>query len=120
MSLISDALADTVRDSVESAEATREDWERAIDQVFDTEDDTATPVEPGKYGWIDFDHMENDDDPERYYIEIFSTNDRGQYEDEVAVICHRTVGGKYPLDGEVANAKRENAQKIVDALNAVR
>lgn len=75
---------------------------------------------PGDYGWIDFAHMESDDDPERFYIEIFSTNDEGFYEDEIAVICHRLVGGKYPLDGEVANDKRANAQRIVDALNSTR
>lgn len=75
---------------------------------------------PGKYGWIDFAHMEQDEDPERFYIEIFSTDDEGHYEDEIAVICHRLVGGKYPLDGDVAGGKRKNAQRIVDALNAER
>ena len=72
-----------------------------------------------RYGWIDFAHMEQDDDPERFYIEIYSTDDAGYYEDEVAVICHRLVGGKYPLDGDVAAQKRANAQMIVDALNTV-
>lgn len=76
------------------------------------------PPAAGQYGWIDFSHMENDPDPERFYIEIYSTDDEGHYDDEVAVIVHRTDGGVYPLNGEVAKEKRETAQKIVDALNA--
>ncbi len=35
MSLHTDALADLVRQSVEDSDATREDWHRALDQVFD-------------------------------------------------------------------------------------
>ncbi len=77
------------------------------------------PTKTGdKYGWIDFAHMESDEDPERFYIEIYSINEDGDYEDEIAVICHRLVGGRFPLDGDVANEKRERAQRIVDSLNA--
>jgi hypothetical protein len=70
-----------------------------------------------KFGWIDFDHMDSDEDPERFYIEIFSLDGDGYYGEEIAVICHRLVGGKYPLDGSVANEKRAHAQRIVDLLN---
>lgn len=97
---------------------TTPDWAQSVVDVWNSNQETPTGVEPGQYGWIDFEHMETDEDPERFYIEIFSTDQNGRYEEEIAVICHRTVGGKFPLDGDVANGKREQAQRIVDALNA--
>lgn len=38
MSILVDILADQVRDSVEDVEATREDWEKALQQVFGSEE----------------------------------------------------------------------------------
>ena len=72
----------------------------------------------GTCTWNDFEaepEMTGDGsgDPEMHYITI-----RGEDGEEIAVIAHRLVGGKYPLDGEVAERKRHNAQVIVDALNA--
>ncbi len=93
---------------------------RSITDVWNANKETSTGVEPGQYGWIDFAHMESDENPERFYIEIFSTDENGEYGEEVAVICHRLVGGRFPLDGDVANSKRERAQHIVDTLNASR
>ena len=53
------------------------------------------------------------------YIDDKIAEEDGYYiPDEIAVIVHRTCGGKYPLDGDLANQKRANAQMIVDALNA--
>ncbi len=42
MSIIVDTLADQVRDSVSDADASREDWERALDQVFPREERDAS------------------------------------------------------------------------------
>lgn len=57
-------------------------------------------------------------DPDKYYIIIAAVDVRdGSQDDEWACICHRTCGGKYPLDGPLANEKRERAQFIVDSLN---
>lgn len=42
MGLLKDALADQVRDSIADAEATREDWEGALDQVFPREERDAS------------------------------------------------------------------------------
>lgn len=65
------------------------------------------------WGWAAETDLDNDDDREGvYYLTI------GDDEDELAIIVHRTVGGKYPLDGDVANSKVVRAQRIVDALNA--
>lgn len=46
MSLLVDTLADTIRDSIGDADATRDDWERAVRQAFGPDDDTA-PVLTG-------------------------------------------------------------------------
>jgi len=65
-----------------------------------------------QYAWWDFE--QGDNTPEDYfYITIINPDG-----DEIATIVHRTVGGMFPLDGDVANEKRKNAQKIVDLLNA--
>lgn len=52
-------------------------------------------------------------------IGLYETDEGGgEYmAEEVASIIHRTVGGKYPLDGPEAEKRVENARKIVRALN---
>ena len=53
-------------------------------------------------------------------ISLYETNSEGEAIselEEIATIIHRTVGGKYPLDGETANIKVQRAQQIVSALN---
>lgn len=71
----------------------------------------------GEFLWFDFEaepDMTGDGsgDPDTYYLTIAWPDG-----EELAVICHRTVGGKWPIDGELADSKRRNAQMIVDALN---
>lgn len=64
-------------------------------------------------GWEAETDLGNDDDRENvYFITIWGPDD-----EEVAVIIHRTYVNKYPLDGEIARSKEQNAQMIVDALN---
>lgn len=68
--------------------------------------------------WIDFEPEtdttgDGSGDLDKYILTI--TNDAG---DEVAVIVHRTCGGKYPLDGEVADRKRHNAKLIVQTMRS--
>lgn len=71
---------------------------------------------PRTFWWDDFELDESSEEiPDKYILTICE----GLPEDfnEVAVIVHRTVGGKYPLDGEMAAVKRANATYIVEALN---
>lgn len=73
---------------------------------------------PEQYGWVGWEaepEMTGDGsgDPEKHFLTI-----RDPGGEEYAVIVHRTVGGKYPLDGPLAEQKCVNAQNIVDALNA--
>lgn len=65
-------------------------------------------------GWEDEPGMTGDGsgDPEKHFLTI-----RDPGGEELALIVHRTVGGKYPLDGEVANEKITDADMIVAALN---
>jgi hypothetical protein len=63
--------------------------------------------------WFDFEEDQSTDNiPDKYILTIAGPDD-----EELAFIVHRTCGGRFPLDGEVANRKRETAQRIVDALN---
>lgn len=65
------------------------------------------------YGWQDFELDESTDQiPDKYVLTIVDPDG-----EEMAVIVHRTVDGRFPLDGSVAKGKRRNAQLIVDALN---
>lgn len=79
----------------------------------------ASPEEsPERYDWVGWEaepEMTGDGsgDPEKHFLTI-----RDPGGEEHAVIVHRTVGGKYPLDGPLAEQKCVNAQNIVDALNA--
>jgi hypothetical protein len=64
-------------------------------------------------GWDAETELHNADDREGvYYLTILKDGE------EHAIIIHRTVGGKYPLDGPVAVAKTARADQICDALNA--
>lgn len=73
---------------------------------------------PEQYDWVGWEaepEMTGDGsgDPEKHFLTI-----RDPGGEEYAVIVHRTVGGKCPLDGPLAEQKCVNAQNIVDALNA--
>lgn len=71
------------------------------------------------YGWLDFEEDESSDSiPDKYILTIGTFNEHHEFVDEIAIIVHRTAGGQYPLDGELAESKRKDAQRIVDALNA--
>ena len=75
----------------------------------------------GEYGWLDFEAEpaltgNGEGDPETFFI-IIGDWDRGAFSDEVCVIVHRTCGGKYPIDGALANQKRRIAQQLVAMLN---
>lgn len=67
--------------------------------------------EENEYSWFDWE--ESVDVAEMYYLTIVDSEG-----EEYALIAHRTCNGKFPLDGELAESKRERAQFIVDALNA--
>jgi hypothetical protein len=74
------------------------------------------------YGWLDFEPEpdttgDGSGDPDKFILTIAAGLGTIMWPDELAVIVHRTCGGKYPLDGVVANEKRRTAQMIVDALN---
>lgn len=78
-------------------------------------------LEGQPYGWLDFEaepEMTGDGagDPEKFFL-LIGEWDRGAYSDEVCTIVHRTCGGKYPLDGTIAERKRLVAQHIVKLLN---
>ena len=68
-----------------------------------------------EYVWSDFEPDEGDEIPGKFILTIGTNGDYGI--EEVAVIVHRTCNGRYPIDGELANKKREDARFIVDALN---
>lgn len=70
------------------------------------------------FSWTDFQPEtettgDGSGDPDKYILTI--TEDGEEY----AVIVHRTCGGRYPLDGELAESKRSRAQRTVELLNAV-
>jgi hypothetical protein len=72
--------------------------------------------EDGPFGWWDFDAEpdvtgDGSGDPDKFFITITA------HGEEFASIVHRTCGDKYPLNGELAKQKRENAEFIVAALN---
>lgn len=78
---------------------------------------SADVVAEKRYAFHDFDLDDSSDAiPHKYVLEIEDLHTG----DEVAVIVHRTEGGRFPLDGHVAEKKRRNARMIVDALNARR
>lgn len=63
-------------------------------------------------GWTAETDLDNPDDREGvHYLTVTQDGE------EFAVIVHRTVDGKYPLDGEVALAKEQRARHIAAALN---
>ena len=65
-----------------------------------------------RYGFYDFEEDEFDNIEDKYILTIMKDDE------EFATIVHRTVGGKYPLDGPDAERKRTNAKNLVDLLNA--
>lgn len=81
-----------------------------------TQQPETTTSDPFK--WFDFEsepEMTGDGsgDPEKHYLTIAYPDG-----EELAVIVHRTCGGKFPIDGELADSKRRAAQHIVAALDA--
>lgn len=69
------------------------------------------------YGWFGWDaetDMGNPDDRQEVYHLTITDPDGEEY----ATITHRLCGGKYPLDGDVAQRKVRQAEHIVAALNA--
>lgn len=76
------------------------------------------------YGWLDFEPDTVDNIPDKYTLTIGAWERdefSGEYSfmDETAVIVHRTDNDRFPLDGAIADRKRQNAQIIVDGLNAI-
>ena len=103
----------------------RRAWTLALDRaVTNLGQITAWAVEgvPGdeespQFDWVGWEaepEMTGDGsgDPEKHFLTI-----RDPAGEELALIVHRTVGGKFPLDGEVANEKITSADMIVAALN---
>lgn len=67
--------------------------------------------EESEFAWEDFQEDESTDAiPDKYILTIT------KHGEEFATIVHR-ASEAYPIDGNLANQKRENAQLIVDALN---
>jgi len=69
------------------------------------------------YRWVDFEPEpditgDGSGDPEKFFITILDPDG-----EEYACIVHRIVGGRFPINGDLADEKRGRAQKIVDALN---
>lgn len=104
----------------------RRAWSLTLDQtVTNLGQITSWAVEgvPGdeespQYGWNDFEPEpgmtgDGSGDPEKHFLTIVDPDG-----EEYASIVHRTAGGRFPIDGPVAEQKRRNAQNIVDALNA--
>lgn len=103
----------------------RRAWSLALDQaVTNLGQITAWAVEgvpgdeePPQYDWVGWEvepEMTGDGsgDPDKNFITI-----RDPGGEEYALIVHRTVGGKYPLDGDLANEGVARAEHIVAALN---
>lgn len=87
------------------------------------EDGIVLPTPRPVYGFFDFEEDQSTDQiPGKYVLEIVKLeyDERGEITggEEIAVIAHRTENGMFPIDGEVAETKRNDAQLIVDALNA--
>lgn len=63
-------------------------------------------------GWEAETDLGNDDDrKDAHFLTIAEDGE------EIAVIMHRTCGGKHPLDGALAKRKEAYAEYIVDVLN---
>lgn len=73
---------------------------------------------PPLYDWVGWEAEtamtgDGSGDPEKFSLTI-----RDPAGEEYALIAHRTEGGQYPLDGDVAEEKVERAIALVAALNA--
>ena len=68
------------------------------------------------YDWTGWESEEEaTDGPARPVTHFITIREDGE---ELAVIIHRTCGGQYPLDGELAKSKEAVAERIVAALRA--
>jgi len=64
------------------------------------------------YSWIDFEEdWSTDQIKDKFILTILDPEG-----EEFASIVHR-ASNEFPIDGDLAEQKRDNAQKIVDALN---
>lgn len=82
----------------------------------------------GSVGWMDFEPEpemtgDGEGDPNKWFLTIADGLGTEGWPEPVAYLIHRTCPDengvhKYPIDGDLANQKRRNAQVIVDALNA--
>ena len=78
------------------------------------------------FGWLDFEPEpdmtgDGEGDPNKHYLTI-GVWDRGAFDEELAVIVHRTCPDeagreKFPLDHSIVDAKRDIAKRIVHLLN---
>lgn len=76
---------------------------------------------PFTFGWFDFEPEpegtgDGSGDPDKHILTIVA--DPGGDNDEVAVIVHRTCDGRFPIDGPLAESKRQTAEALVEVLNA--
>jgi hypothetical protein len=72
-----------------------------------------------RFTWTDWEREteltgDGSGDPGKYFLII-----RDPDGEEYACILHRTEGGRFPLDGEIAKEKEKRATMIVAALNYV-
>lgn len=76
--------------------------------------DAGTPA----FEWTDFEPEsqttgDGSGDPDKHILTILDPEG-----EEYATIVHRVCGGKYPIDGPLAEEKRQRAQHLVETLNA--
>jgi hypothetical protein len=79
----------------------------------------ASVTEPWRFTWTGWEReteLTGDGlgDPDKYFLLI-----RDPDGEEYACIVHRTEGGRFPLEGEIAKEKEGRALNIVAALNYV-
>lgn len=73
-------------------------------------------IEDVRFGWTDFESEpettgDGSGEPDVFWLTIY------EYGEELATITHRH-SQEYPIDGRLADQKRANAQRIVEALRA--
>lgn len=71
------------------------------------------------FGWMDFDEDEFDYIPDKYIATVgvwTGTEEDSYFSDEVFTITHR-ASERYPLDGDVAERKRQDAEALANILN---
>lgn len=112
-----------LNDDLQAAESREGDYLAALDSAAETvagwvAESEGGPTDeeyPPAYHWLGWEAEEDFEPgrPDTYFLTICYPDG-----EEMAVIVHRTVDGKFPLDGEGAKQKEQRAQAIVDALNA--